>query len=114
VCEGDLNAFVLWAMTSQTHVIGLPGAGRIPGGRDAPWLREAGRAARVLCWFDADQAGDQGASSIRAALAQANGWTDAEAGRRVLRVNPQRTGDLNDLFATGQLDGVLTELGIAP
>jgi hypothetical protein len=111
VVEGELNAFSLWGLASKLHIIGLPGAGRIPGGVDAPWLRAAGQARRVLCYFDRNLAGDRGAAGFATALATANGWTAAEARTRIQRVRPDVAGDFNELLQGGQLDRLAVEIG---
>jgi hypothetical protein len=68
IAEGELNAFALWGCASRLRVIGLPGAGRIPGGADAPWLQQVGAARQVVLWFDRDRAGDQGAQRMAETL----------------------------------------------
>jgi hypothetical protein len=111
VCEGELNAFALWGVDSTLRVIGLPGAGRIPGGQHAAWLRQVGQARRLLCWFDPDRAGDEGAAGFATAVAGANDWTADETRARIKRVRPDVAGDLNELLQRGQLHRIVAELG---
>lgn len=121
VCEGELDAWTLAGCESTLRVIGIPGVGQLPGGPDAPWLRLAGTARRILCWHDPDpvhpktgkSAGAEGAARLKAALQSANSWTAAEAMRRVKRVQVagiEGKVDVCDLWQRGELGELLASL----
>lgn len=129
IAEGEPDGLTLRLYGLRS--VALPGARIIPGLRkDAPtttpWLRAAGRARRIFLWLDPDTTGDDAAPDVGQAVAAANGWTRAAAGRRILRVRPMlpdgttpvareaalASVDVNALHQTGRLRGWLVAAGL--
>jgi hypothetical protein len=97
--EGELNAYTLH--TYGLRALGLPGAGTgLPG----EWLAALRPVGRVVAWYDADKAGENGWARLADTLAATVGrqWT-RERVRRVKIARPDGVKDANDLHRRGEL-----------
>lgn len=100
VVEGELNAYALRA--HGVHAVGLAGAGTWR----PEWAADVARTARVVAWYDPDDAGRKGRAKLAGTLAAALGpaWIAAHGRACTL---PADTGDVNDWHRAGQLGALL-------
>lgn len=92
--EGDINAFTLHQ--HGLHAVGLPGAGRFK----PEWANLFRDVSRLVCWFDADPAGQAGVRKVADTLVEklGRGWVE----ERAVAIMPP--ADANDMHCQGGLD----------
>ena len=94
--EGELNAYTLH--TYGVRAVGIPGA-------ETPmrpaWLEAIRTAARVVAWYDDDEAGRKGRKTLAETLAEMLGKPWLEARGRKVELPPEI--DANDLHRRGTL-----------
>lgn len=98
IVEGELNAYTL-------HLYGLAAVGLDGAGKWRPeWTATLRQAARVVAWYDTDDAGGAGRRKLADTLAVAFGWDWVHRTARTVTI-PKRAGckDANDLHQRGEL-----------
>lgn len=97
ICEGESDTITAWSHAPEGYrVCGIPGAS-VSRGQWEIWALDFLFAERILMAFDADEAGDKGASLCREVL-----------GEKVVRLRPDEGLDLSDHFAKhGRLPDVI-------